>query len=193
MSKRILVIDGHPDPDHNRFGHALAESYLAGARATGHEARLFMLADAAFPLLRSAAEFAARPDSASITQARDDLLWADHIVILFPLWLGGAPALLHGFLEQVTRAEFVAQTQGRRVRAKLKGRSARLIVTMGMPALIYRLIFHAHGVRTIADNVLAFGGVRPVGLTLFGAIETGGRTRAIARLKRVEALGRAGA
>lgn len=33
---RLLLIDGHPDPDPARFGHALADAYAAGAAEAGH-------------------------------------------------------------------------------------------------------------------------------------------------------------
>lgn len=31
------------------------------------------------------------------------ILWADHIVFLYPLWLGHMPALLQAFLEHALR------------------------------------------------------------------------------------------
>lgn len=193
MTERILIIDGHPDPDRKRYGHALAETYAEGARATGKQTRLITIAETEFSLLRTAEEFATPPVAPAIVGAREDLLWADHIVIVFPLWLGGAPALLRGFLEQIARASFVAETGGRGIRQKLKGRSARLIVTMGMPAFIYRLIFRAHGVKNLTQGVLGFGGVAPIRLSLFGAIEAAGERALKQHLKHVAMLGREGA
>ena len=192
MSNRILVIDGHPDPDRKRFCNALAEAYLDGARSTGKEARLLTVAEADFPLLRTAVDFAAAPDAPAVLRARDDLMWCDHLVLIFPLWLGDAPAFLRAFIEQVARGAFVAETSGKGIRQNLKGRSARLIVTMGMPALIYRLMFHAHGLRAIMQGVLGFGGVAPVRSTLFGAVEAATGKTAAHRLQAVSALGRAG-
>ena len=32
-AKRILIIDGHPDPDPARFLHTLADTYVAAAAA----------------------------------------------------------------------------------------------------------------------------------------------------------------
>lgn len=45
----------------------------------------------------------------------------------------------------------------------LKSKSARLIVTMGMPALFYRWLYFNHGLRALKRNILAFVGIRPVG------------------------------
>ena len=192
MPSRILIIDGHPDPARERFCHALCEAYGEGARSAGKETRLLTVAEADFPLLRTAPEFAGAPDSAIVLRAREDLLWCDHIVLVFPLWLGGAPALLRGFLEQVARGSFVAETTGRGIKQNLKGRSARLIVTMGMPALIYRLMFHEHGVRNIMQGVLGFGGIAPRRRTLFGMVESVSAKQRQSWLDKVRAMGREG-
>jgi len=50
----------------------------------------------------------------------------------------------------------------------LAGRSARLVVTMGMPALIYRWYFRGHGVRGPERSVLKFVAMKPVRETLLG-------------------------
>ena len=193
MPDRILILDGHPDSARERFCHALADAYAQGARSVGREVRIVSVADTRFEMLRTAADFAREPESAAILQARADVLWCDHLVIVFPLWLGGAPGLLHGFLEQVARAEFVAGTSGKGIQQKLKGRSARLIVTMGMPAFTYRLLFREHGIRNIMQGVLGFGGVRPARRTLFGMIESSSAEKRAEHLLFVHALGRDGA
>ncbi len=192
MAERVLVIDAHPDPDRARLCHALAEAYVEGARATGKEARLIALAEAELPMLRSAAEFARAPDAPAIVNAREDIVRADHLVLVFPLWLGGAPALLHVFLEQIARGNFFAETSGAGIRQRLKGKSARLIVTMGMPSSIYQFVFCAHGMKSIARSVLGFAGFTPVRMTLFGMAEAASAAKQKRRLAQVAALGREG-
>ena len=59
-----------------------------------------------FPLLRSKAEWEAARCRRHCCRRRQDIAWAQHLVIFFPLWLGGMPALLKGFLEQVARPGF---------------------------------------------------------------------------------------
>ncbi len=190
MAKRILVIDGHPDPDRKRFCHALAEAYADGARDTGNDVRCLTVSEMQVGFLRTAEEFAALPQDNLILTARADLLWCEHVVLIFPLWLGGAPALLRAFMEQVGRANFMADTSGKGIRQKLRGRSARLIVTMGMPSSIYQLIFHEHGVRNIIQGVLGLGGIGPIKRTLFGAIEVVTDAERQRRIALVKAMGR---
>lgn len=189
MTRKILIIDGHPDPARARLCHALADAYVQGAQAAGKETRLITLADTPVEMLRTAIDFAAPPQDEPIKSAQADIVWADHVVFIFPLWLGGAPALLRAFLEQAARGGFFADTEGRGIRPKFRGKSARLIVTMGMPAFVYRLVFHAHGLRSIMEGVLGFAGFRPVHATLLGGVETVAPSKHKTWLQRARMLG----
>ncbi len=172
MAKRILIIDGHPDPADGRLCHALAAAYAEGARAAGHDAEVLRLAGMEIPFMRSQQEFqhGALPDSLATAAAA--LTAAEHVVLVFPLWLGTMPALLKAFLEQVFRpgTAFAYQENGF-PKKLLAGRSARVVVTMGMPAMIYRWFFGAHRVRGLERNILAFTGMKPIHETFFGNAE----------------------
>lgn len=174
MAQNILVIDGHPDPDRARLSHALAAAYSHGAAESGAQVRRIALSGWQGAFLRSPSEFGVAPDDPFVIEARAAFEWAEHIVFVFPLWLGAAPALLRALLEQVSRAGFALEAGPKGPRGRLKGRSARLIVTMGMPAFAYRLMFGAHGVRAIAQSILGLAGVAPVRLTFWGMIEAKG-------------------
>ncbi len=171
MSKRILLIQAHPDANHPHLGHALEASYAAGASDAGHSVRHVALATLDFPLLRSQHEWEECSIPACLKPAQDDIAWAEHIVFFFPLWLGDMPALLKAFLEQVARPGFaiIREKGGNPWGNKgLTGRSARVVVTMGMPALVYRWYFRAHSIKSLERNVLGFVGIAPVHETLIG-------------------------
>jgi putative NADPH-quinone reductase len=173
MSKQILVIQAHPDPSARHLSHALAEAYAEGAREGGHDVRWTHVAQLDFPLLRSQEQWEHGELPQSLRQAQDDIRWAEHIVFFFPLWLGDMPALLKGFLEQVARPGFAFKydDQGTAFTEQgLKGRSARVVVTMGMPAIVYRWYFRAHSVKSLERNILGFVGIAPVNETLIGMI-----------------------
>lgn len=172
VAKRILVIVGHPDATVPHFGHALADAYAEGAESAGHLVRRIDVARLEFPLLRSQLEFEKGDTPAMIQDAQETLLWADHLVLVFPLWLGCMPALLKGFLEQTLRPSFTRPgTRSLTGPTRLAGKSARVVVTMGMPAFAYRWYFGAHGVKMLRRNVLQFSGYSPVRTTLVGAVE----------------------
>ena len=83
------------------------------------------------------------------------------------------PALLKAFLEQVARPGFAVGPEGAKPfgRKPLSGRSARVVVTMGMPALAYRWYFRAHSVKSLERNILGFVGFAPIHETLIGSVE----------------------
>ena len=123
--------------------------------------------------------------------ARDAIVAAEHVVVIFPLWLGTMPALVKSFFEQVMRPgiAFEYRKQGF-PRQLLAGRSARLVVTMGMPALIYRWYFRAHGLRGFERNILRFVGMKPVRETLIGGVGSAGEARRRNWLDRMRKYGR---
>lgn len=190
---RILVLLGHPDPSPSRFGRALAEAYADGARLAGHEVDVLDLARLELPLLRSRADWEA-PAPADVLAAQQKILSCAHLAVFFPLWLGEAPALVKAFLEQALRPGFAlgSVSEGRRWEKLLNGRSVRLVVTMGMPAFVYRWFYRAHGLKSLERNVLRFCGLGPVATTLIGNVEGCGDAARQGWLQRMEELGRAG-
>jgi len=193
MARHIAVIDGHPDPDKARFCHALATAYAEAAQAAGHTVRRITVAETEVAILRSAQDWESGEPAAAIHQCQQAIGWADHLVVIYPLWLGSMPALLKGFFEQVFRPGFaVARERMRPWPGLLNGKSARIIVTMGMPAWLYRWYFLAHSLKSLERNILRFSGIKPVHETLIGGVEAGGPPARTRWLETVRALGHAG-
>lgn len=190
-AKRIVLIQGHPDTTAAHLCHALADAYAAGAEQAGHAVRRIQVAELDFPLLRSQQAWEEGSLPATLQQAQADIRWAEHLVLFFPLWLGGMPALLKGFLEQVARPGFAFEHEAGRAsftQKGLTGRSARVVVTMGMPALVYRWYFRAHSVKSLERNILGFVGIAPVHTTLIGMVgnfKANGASRWLATLRRL--------
>jgi putative NADPH-quinone reductase len=195
MKHRILIVDGHPDPDAKRLLHALADAYLQGAESARHEVLLIRLADLDFPLLRTQADYERGEPTDAVRRCQSAMDWATHVVILYPLWLGSMPAMLKGLLEQMLRPGFAFSTpQLGRWPAKLQGgKSARIVVTMGMPGWLYRWYFLAHSVRSLKRNVLRLIGFRRVRSTLIGGVASLSAGKRAAYLERLRALGAAAA
>jgi putative NADPH-quinone reductase len=193
--RRILLLQGHPDASRPHFGHALADAYARGALEAGHEVRRLELAAIDFPLLRSQQEWEKEAVPAALLPAQADIRWAEHLVLFFPLWLGDMPALVKGFLEQVARPGFAfaaAEGRGPFTAKGLTGRSARVVVTMGMPALVYRWYFRAHSVKSLERNILGFVGIAPVDETLIGMVGNLKPGDAERWMKKLHELGRRG-
>ncbi|MBN9075783.1 MAG: dehydrogenase [Rhizobiales bacterium 65-79] len=194
MPRRILVVLGHPDLNPRRLCRALADSYAEGARSAGHEVRRIDIARLDFPLLSSMEEFEHGMIPPDLKDAAEAIRRAEHIVFVFPLWLGTMPALLKAFLEQVMRpgVAFAYPKAGKDGFAAtlLKGHSARVIVTMGMPAPLYRFWYLGHGIAGMRRNILNFVGIGPVRESLFGMVESVSDARRRKWIAAMHALGK---
>jgi putative NADPH-quinone reductase len=99
------------------------------------------------------------------------------------------PALVKAFLEQLARPGTAIRSGGPGGwTALMTGRSARIVVTMGMPAAIYRWYFLSHGLKSLRRNVLRFVGFAPVRQTIIGSVESSERSR----LKGLDLMGKLG-
>ena len=195
MGRRIAIIEGHPDPDPRRLNRALADAYAEGATAAGHEVHRVRLGELDFPLIHGKEQWESGKIPPVLEQAQDSIAWAEHLVILYPLWLGSMPALLKGFLEQAMRPGFAIATTGKNpmLHKLLRGKSARVVVTMGMPAFFYRWYFRAHSLKSLERNILKFCGIAPVKETLIGTVDDLTPAKRTGWIEKLRALGRSGA
>jgi putative NADPH-quinone reductase len=191
MPRSICIIQGHPHGAGGHLCHALADAYAHGADSAGAQVSRVDVGRIAPAPLADPADFATPPAGAMLA-AQSQVAEADHLVIVFPLWLGTMPAALKAFWEQLARAEFALSSPGGRwPQRKLRGRSARIIVTMGMPATAYRIVFGAAGVRSLRNGILWMAGIAPVRTTYIGGVGDLGDESAVTWLGAIEAMGAA--
>ncbi len=185
---RIAVVVGHSRK--NTFCEALGEAYVRGAKSAGHEVSLFVTSRMKFdPILHHGYE-KPQPLEPDLKAASDAILAADHLVIVFPLWLGTLPAILKGFLERILIAEVAEPLKQGKYPKPLRGKSARVVITMGMPGFVYRWFFGAHALKMLKRNILKFVGVSPIRSTVHGYVEGVSGTRRENWLANMETLGR---
>ncbi|WP_137936301.1 NAD(P)H-dependent oxidoreductase [Chitinivorax sp. B] len=189
MPFNIIIIQGHPDPSGTHFCHALAAAYREGALLAGHQVEVIDVARLDFPLLRTKADWDHGETPESLLHAQQLLLRSDLLVLFFPLWLGDMPALLKGFLEQILRPGTTLMLPGSHTHRPLAGKRARVVVTMGMPALFYRWYYGAHSIKNLKRNILAFVGVHPVADTLIGMVDTLSEPKQASWLQRMRDMG----
>ena len=188
--KKILIINGHPDKESLCF--ALAESYKKGADASGIECKLVHLIDLQFnPILtygyRVVSEL--EPDLIKIQQ---EILEADHLVIVYPNWWGTYPALLKGFIDRVFLPNFAFKyLKDSPLPAKLlKGKTARIIVTMDTPKWYYWLINKSPGHNSMKKAILEFCGISPVKISSFAIVKSSDDKERKRWIDEVEKLGK---
>jgi len=192
MSKSVCVINGHPDTAKGHFVEALADAYAHGAGEGDHTVSRIDIATLPVEFLRNQAEFEQPPGEAIIAE-RAKILAADHLVMVYPLWMGSMPAIDKAFLEQVGRGDFLIDASGGDGRTpikRMKGKSVRLIVTMGMPGLLYKVVFGAHSVKAVEQGIFRMVGFKPVRHTILGMVDAAGEKGRARMLARVRALGK---
>lgn len=170
MKKNIVVILGHPNS--NSYCGALAETYTQTAIAQGHEVKLFKLGDASFdPILHHGynQRQELEPD---LVEMREAILWAAHVVIVYPIWWGSIPALLKGFFDRTFLPGFAFSYRKNSVwwDRLLAGRSAHLIVTMDTPPWYYRWIYKMPGHNQMKITILEWCGIKPIKISSFGPL-----------------------
>lgn len=99
---RALVVHCHPNPE--SLVAAAKDRVLAGLRSAGHEVRFTDLYADGFRPELSAEERRVhlRPGIAPELQTyADDLRWAEALVLVYPTWWSGQPAMLKGWIDRV--------------------------------------------------------------------------------------------
>lgn len=188
--KKILIINGHPDKE--SFCFALAEKYKKGADAAGSDCKLVNLIDLAFnPILtngyRKISEL--EPD---LVKMQQEILAADHLVWVYPNWWSTFPALLKGFIDRVFVPGFAFKYRENSPfwDKLLKGKTARLIVTMDTPWWYYWLVNRNAGHNAMKIGVLEFCGIKPVKITAFAPVKSSDDKKRKKWLEEVEELGK---
>ena len=168
-TKRLLVIAGHCG---GSYGLALTDAYVDAAKLIGHEVRLLRLDALSFDPILHLGYQVIQPLEPDLEHAQADIAWAEHVTLAYPIWWGGVPAILKGFLDRVMLPGFAFQyDEGRKYpRPLLAGRSAQLIVTMDTPPWYFRWVYRAPGIHQMKKTTLEFCGMAPVKSMLIGPV-----------------------
>jgi len=169
--KKVLIIFAHPS--RNSFCGALAEGYEEGVRKAGGVIRKMYLSELRFdPVLRHGyAKTQELEDDLKLAQ--ENIKWADHLVFIYPIWWGGLPAILKGFIDRVFLPGFAFESRNSIMSPDrlLKSKSAHLITTMDVPVWYYRLIWKRPGDNMLKKAILGFCGISPVRISSFGLLK----------------------
>lgn len=170
--KKILIINGHPGST-NTFCNSLAEAYSKGAAESNAEVKFVNLSNMEFnPNLEFG--YTRRTElEPSLIIIQQDILWADHLVLVFPVWWGSIPAKFKGLFDRAFLPGFSFKPRENSIfwDKLLSGRSARIISTMDQPGWYYRLVYGRPSVRAVKDCTLSFCGFDPVKVTLVGPVK----------------------
>ena len=173
MSRRILIADLHPA--RLSLSAALAQAYRDGAEAAGHDVRTARLSEMSFDPDFGQASFrnapALEPD---LETFRENLVWAEHVVFVTPMWWGGLPAKAKGLFDRVLLPGFAFDPRQRRMGVPtplLTGRTAHFMLTSDTPAWAFWLLYGRALQQQVHRQILSFVGLKPVRHTHFSPVE----------------------
>lgn len=187
--KNILIINGHPNKA--SFNTALAEAYKAGASTKQVHIQEINIADLNFnPNLEFgySKRMELEPD---LVDAWQKITWADHLVWIHPVWWGGLPAKLKGFIDRVFLPGRAFSYKENSVwwNKLLTGKTAHIITTLDQPGWYYALVYGKPSVNQLKKSTLQFCGIKPVKVTYVGIIKDATEAQHSKWLKQIETLG----
>ena len=188
--KKIAIINGHPNKESFNFG--VASAYKEGAVKSSAEIKEIIIADLNF---NSNLQFGYQkrmelePD---LIKAWEIIKWADHLVWVHPVWWGGLPALMKGFIDRLFLPGFAYKYRENSVwwDKLLKGKTAHIITTLDQPGWYYWLMYGKPSVNQLKKSTLEFCGVKPVKVTYLGIIRDSKEEQREKWLERVIGLGK---
>jgi putative NADPH-quinone reductase len=99
---RALVVYAHPDPE--SFAGAVLARAVRGLERAGHEVRVTDLYADGFDGAMTADERLTHKEPGvgpDLQRHADDLRWAELLVLVYPTWWSGFPAILKGWVDRV--------------------------------------------------------------------------------------------
>lgn len=144
-SKKIFILLGHPD----KLGMCgkLADAYEAGARSSGHEVQRLNIGEMRFDPILHQGYRAIQELEPDLKKFQECLSWADHLVIVYPVWWVGMPAILKGLFDRAwlpgSAFRYIKMKDGERTifwHRLYRGKTARTILTSGTPPWLVRLL-----------------------------------------------------
>ncbi|MED4305859.1 NAD(P)H-dependent oxidoreductase [Bacillus licheniformis] len=110
---------------------------------------------------------------------------ADHLIFIYPLWWGGMPAIMKGFIDRVFAAGEAYTYQGKLPKGLLKARTASVYYTADAPSWYLRFWRRDADWVTVKDVMLKFCGVRRVKRLLFAGVKDSSEEKRTQWLDRV--------
>lgn len=184
--QQVLILLGHPAP--TSLCRSLAEAYAKGARGAGATVHVLDLAALQFDRLADPRQVESlEPDLQNAQKLIQD---ATHVAIVYPVWWGSAPAALKSFVDRTMLSGFAFSYGPNGLPVKLlKGRSARILITMDSPSLWHRIVYRGSAVTWLRWATLWFSGFKVLKTREYCTVRTSTPERIDQWLRATEALG----
>ncbi|MFD2117199.1 NAD(P)H-dependent oxidoreductase [Paenibacillus yanchengensis] len=187
---KVLVVYTHPN--HNSLNYSFLESVLKGSESNSNitELQVLDLYEEGFDPVLVFHEHKRRRDmhkDVHLEKYRQQLLWADKIVFIYPIWWGRPPAMLLGYIDQLFASNFAYKdTKGLFPEGLLQGKTVVCISTMKGPTF-YPLLWLNNAHKVLMKRALfSYVGIKRVKFFEFGNMESrkGKQTKKLQKIDR---------
>jgi len=172
---KTLIIFTHPN--HQSLSYAFLQQTLQGLKdnQVEHEIQVLDLYEESFNPALVFNEHKRRRDmhiDPKLEPYRKQLLWADKIILIYPIWWGRPPAMLLGYIDQMFSSNFAYKDNGKLLpEGLLKGKSVVCISSMKGPTL-YPLYWLNNAHKVLMKKALfQYVGIKRVKFFEFGNME----------------------
>lgn len=167
MSKKILVIDAHPDPQ--SYCACIAEEYYLSAKSRKFQTEILKIRELKFdPILHFGYKRKQRLEK-DLKKAQKLITWCDHLVVVTPVWWFSPPALFKSFIERTFLPGFAFEySKTHKRQLLLNGRTVRLFYTQGVPWWVTKFLYCDVFWRQIKKGIFKFCGLGPIKRTYIG-------------------------
>ncbi|MED4531555.1 NAD(P)H-dependent oxidoreductase [Metabacillus fastidiosus] len=173
---KTLIIYTHPN--HNSLVYSFLEKVIEGSKENPNikEMQILDLYEEGFnPLLVFNKEKRRRDmyRDPNLEKYREQIMWADKIVFIYPIWWGRPPAMLMGYIDQMFASNFAYKDKGGLLpEGLLKGKSVVCVSTMKGPAN-YPLLYLNNAHKILMKRALfSYVGIKKVKFFEFGNMES---------------------
>lgn len=193
MSKKILVLLGHPDAENETFSSTVADTYQVAAEDAGHEVVRVNLGALQFdPVLHKGYKEIQElePD---LLQLQNTVRWADHLVIIYPNWWCTMPAILKGLFDRfwIPGFAFNFDKETKKLIKRLKGKTGRVVIISGTHSPFRTWWQFGDYTNEIQHGILEFAGIK-TSVSSFGPCEKVGEETKAKWLKNIAQMGTKG-
>lgn len=184
---KILIINANPKA--NSLCKAISERYQENI-SESKQAKVLHIGDMDFQLSLDMGYEETMALEPSLKEFQQSVQWADHIVIVSPVWWGTMPAKLKALFDRAFLPGFAFRyVKGKAIPEKLlKGRTAELIFTLDTPVFWYKWIQGNPIYLNLKRTILDFAGIKNVSANYFGPVINSTDQQRQKWLQKVEAL-----
>jgi putative NADPH-quinone reductase len=192
---KTLIVFNHPHE--GSYCTSILHAVEKGLKAGGHPCRIINLDKDGFdPVMRSkdlkAFAMAGKDMDDALLEVdplvmkyKENLEWAEHLVMIFPIWWMTSPAMTKGFIDKVIFPAVAYNMVKGRLVSRLPVRKVTVITTMNTPSDIYKEMFDNSIEGSMIKGTFRQIGIEDVGWISLNGVKQAGQEQRIEWLIQV--------